>query len=118
MRHTEGTFPARAMTPVSTPSSSRQELWIVRGLTLLMALVFIGLGVMAMATDTYYGRNSKRGLDIVLYDRAAWRAGGAQILLGLLPLALWFRTRRSALIWAMACGGAFLGLLVFITMGK
>ena len=94
------------------PARDRSDLWLVRGLALLICLVFVGLGVLSIASGTYHARTTKLGgAEVVLHGRAALFGGGMYIALGLLPLALWFRTRRRAAWWAGACVALLAGFL-------
>jgi hypothetical protein len=53
---------------------------------------------------SYYGRTSKLGgAEVSLGGVPAVAMGLATIFLGLLPLALWFPGKRTALAWALAC---------------
>ena len=74
---------------------------------LLMSLISVtlaGLGVMTILTGHYYGRTSKLGgAEISLDGPAATAMGVSTVLFGLFPLALWFRSKRPAMLWAIAC---------------
>lgn len=77
-----------------------------------MALVLIGLGLMAVVTQQYFGSTSKLGgANVFLAGRPAVLMGLSQIALGCAPLALWFRVARVAAWWAGGCLVVFGGLL-------
>jgi hypothetical protein len=93
-------------------SARSRELLVPRLLASLISLTLVGLGVMAMVTGHYYGRTSKLGgAEISLDGPAATAMGFSEVLVGLIPLAFWFRTRRAAMVWTVAClvaaGAAF-----------
>jgi hypothetical protein len=78
----------------------------------LISLTLVGLGVMTIFTGHYYGRTSKLGgAEIWLDGPTATAMGFCTVLFGLFPLALWFRGKRPAIVWAVACliaaGAAF-----------
>jgi hypothetical protein len=62
---------------------------------------------MTVLTGHYYGRTSKLGgAEVSLDGPAATAMGVSTILFGLFPLALWFRAKRPAISWAIACFAA------------
>jgi hypothetical protein len=78
----------------------------------LVSLTLVGLGVMTILTGHYYGSTSKLGgAEISLDGPPATAMGFSTVLFGLFPLALWFRTKRPAMVWAVAslmlAGAAF-----------
>jgi cell division protein FtsW (lipid II flippase) len=90
-------------TPVCKEHSSKGML-IPRLLASLISLTVVGLGIMAVVTQHYYGRSSKHGnAEVSLDGAAAVGMGVATVFLGLVPLALWFRSKRPALAWAVVC---------------
>ena len=89
-----------------------RQLRLARAIATLISIVLIGLGIWSMASQTYAGHTSKLGgADIFLSGSSAVRAGATHMALGLLPLALWFKTPAHAAWWASFCITAFLGLL-------
>jgi hypothetical protein len=83
-----------------------------RLLASLVSLTVVVLGVMTMLTGHYYGRTSKLGgAEVSLDGPAAIVTGLSEALFGLFPLAFWFGTTRSRILWAVACfvaaGAAF-----------
>jgi hypothetical protein len=99
-------------------NSRRSHLRLVRWLTSLIALVMIGLGRWSIATQHYFGRTTKfGGAEVSLDGQPATLIGLLYILLGVLPLALWFRTPRAAVWCASVCAVAFLALLAAVLYG-
>jgi hypothetical protein len=87
---------------MAVPSS--KEMRIPRLLASLVSLTLVGLGIMAVLTEHYYGRTTKLGgAEVSLDGGAAIGMGMATIFFGLLPLALWFPRKGPALAWALAC---------------
>jgi hypothetical protein len=81
-----------------------RDMVVPRLLMSLISLTLVGLGVMTILTGHYYGRTSKLGgAEVSLDGPAATAMGISTVLLGLFPLALWFRTKRPAMVWAIAC---------------
>ena len=87
------------------------DLRPLRVLATLIALTFIGLGLLATVSGQYHGEASRYGTIVDLDGAAAIRAGLVEIALGMAPLAFWCRTPKAAAVWAGACGLAFLVLL-------
>ncbi len=88
---------------VGKEPGSRQML-VPRLLVSLIGLTIVALGLMAVLTHHYYGRTSKLGgAEVSLDGAAAVGMGVATIFLGLVPLALWFPSKRPALVWAIVC---------------
>lgn len=90
------------MNPSEKTTSSADRL-LARVLATLIALVFTGLGVMAIVTGHYDGRSSRWGSEVALDGEPALLMGLALAAMGLFPLGIWFRTRRQALIWVLLC---------------
>jgi|JI10StandDraft_1071094.scaffolds.fasta_scaffold233804_2 hypothetical protein len=87
-----------------TQESSAKDMLISRLLASMISLTVVGLGAMAILTQHYYGRTSKLGgAEVSLDGSAAVGMGVATLFLGLVPLALWFRSKRPALVWAVVC---------------
>jgi hypothetical protein len=87
-------------------------MFLPRLLISLVSLTLVGLGVMTMFTGHYYGRTSKfGGAEVSLDGPAGIVTGLSEVFFGLFPLAFWFCTRRSRILWALACfvaaGAAF-----------
>lgn len=81
-----------------------KDLLVLRLLATLMTLTVSGLGILAILTTHYYGRTSKLGGAEVSIDGApAVAMGLCLVFFGLLPLALWFRSKRPALVWMLLC---------------
>ena len=89
-----------------------EGLLVGRLMMSLISLVVVGLGVVAIVTEQYQGHNSKiRGADVAIYGQQAVLVGLFLVFLGLMPLALWFKTKRMALMFVVGCAvmsGAFL----------
>jgi threonine/homoserine/homoserine lactone efflux protein len=99
-------------------NNSRRSHLLVRWLTSLIALVMIGLGLWSIATHHYFGRTTQfGGAEISLEGHPATLIGLLYIVLGLLPLALWFRSPRAAVWCASVCAVAFLALLAAVLYG-
>ena len=97
---------------------SRPDLRLARWLTSFIALVMIGLGLWSIASQHYFGRTTKfGGAEVSLDGQPAVLMGLLYISLGVLPLALWFRTPRAAAWWASVCAAAFFALLVAVLDG-
>lgn len=104
--------------PSPEPATSKrpQNLLLPRLLATLMSLTLVGLGLLAIVTEHYYGRTSKYGGAEISIDGAPAIAMGVSIVLfGLFPLALWFRTSRPAVAWMLACFAAA-GVAFFISI--
>ena len=85
-------------------SDRERDMILPRLLMSLISLTLVGLGVTTILTGHYYGRTSKLGgAEVSLDGPAATAMGISMVLLGLFPLALWFRTKRPAIFWAIAC---------------
>ncbi|MEA2766324.1 MAG: hypothetical protein QOK07_2728 [Gemmatimonadaceae bacterium] len=87
-------------------------MFLPRLLISLVSLTLVGLGVMTMFTGHYYGRTSKfGGAEVSLDGPAAIVTGLGEVFFGLFPLAFWFGTGRSRILWAVVCfvaaGAAF-----------
>ena len=81
-----------------------RELLVPRLLASLISATFVGRGVMAILTRHYYGTTSKLGgAEVSLDGPPATAMGFSIVLFGLFPLALWFRTKRAAIVWVVAC---------------
>lgn len=80
---------------------------LVRVLAGLISATLAGLGILSIASGHYDGRTTLRGgHEISLDGGAATLMGLGTILLGLLPLALWFGSARRALAWSLTWGAA------------
>lgn len=96
-----------AKSPAAGERRPVKELLLPRLLVSLISLTTVGLGTMALLTQSYSGRTTKLGgAEVWLHGGSAIAMGLATIFLGLIPLALWFTTRRPALVWALACASA------------
>jgi uncharacterized membrane protein YczE len=96
----------------SIVSARTTELLLPRLLASLISLTLVGLGVTTVVTRHYYGATSKLGgAEVSLDGPPATAIGVSLALLGLVPLAFWFRSKRPAAVWAGACliaaGAAF-----------
>lgn len=88
---------------LSSNRSRSKELLLPRLLATLISFTLIGLGTMAMVTQSYYGRTSKLGgAEVSLSGGPSVAMGLTTVFLGLLPLALWFPGKRLALVWSLA----------------
>ncbi len=77
---------------------------VPRLLATLVSFTVIGMGLLAMVTHHYHGRTATPGgPEHSLEGIAAIVMGLSTVLAGMTPLALWFETKRNALIWAFAC---------------
>lgn len=96
--------------------SRSKELLLPRLLVSLISLTLVGLGMMAVLTQSYYGRTSKLGgAEVSLDGGPAVAMDVATIFLGLMPLALWFPGKRPALAWSLACfAGAAIAFYISI----
>ena len=86
----------------------------------LISLTFVGLGVMTIVTGHYYGSTNKLGgAKVSLDGPPAIAMGVSTVLVGLFPLALWFRAKWARIVWIVACfiaaGAAF---FVSIRLGR
>ena len=93
-----------------------RDLLLFRVLLSAVSLTLVGLGILAMATQHYYGRSNKYGVhELALDGQAATAMGVAMLLFGLTPLAVWLRSKWQAILWSMAClVGAALAVAVSI----
>ena len=106
----KGAMTSPNVTPPATASA--KELLIPRLLMSLISVTLVGLGLMNIVTRHYYGVTNKLGrVEVTLDGPSATAMGVTTVLFGLLPLALWFRTKQRALLWVIACviaaGSAF-----------
>jgi predicted anti-sigma-YlaC factor YlaD len=86
----------------SAPGS--RQMLVPRLLVSSISLTIVALGLLAVFTQHYYGRTSKLGgAEVSLDGAAAVGMGVATVFLGLVPLALWFPSKRHALAWAVVC---------------
>lgn len=87
-------------TQKTSPSSVGGDRRLVMFLVLLITIVISGLGAKAIFTTEYFGSTTKLGGSIVvLYGSSAQWAGGFLFFLGLLPIAILFKNKKSALRW-------------------
>jgi hypothetical protein len=93
----------------SKPSSRRppRDLRAARVVAVLIAVVFVGLGLYSITAEHYYGYNSRRNIEVVLDGPRAVSMGYVYIALGLLPLAFCCPTGRAAAWWGAICSVAF-----------
>jgi hypothetical protein len=90
---------------IESQAFGRTRITLVpRLLATLVSFTVIGLGLLAMVTLHYHGRGTQpSGAENSLEGTAAFVMGLSTVLAGMTPLALWFDTKRWALIWAFAC---------------
>lgn len=98
-----------------------KQLLLPRLMASLISLTLIGLGVMAILTEHYYGRTTKSGgAEVSLDGASAIAMGWSVVLFGLFPLALWLPSKRPA-IWCMVacfgCAGAALYVSIHLRHG-
>jgi drug/metabolite transporter (DMT)-like permease len=79
------------------PQSTTSEL-VAKCLAGLIAVVFCGIGAMAVWTSEYSGR-TRYGKDVFFQGVGAELFGWLMIAAGLLPIAAILRERRSRLWW-------------------
>jgi len=87
-------------------------LRLARAMALLMSVVISGLGALAVVTRYYYGRSSRWGTEVTLYDGPAVWAGIGLIAIGLIPMGLWFGSARKAAAWMVGCALLLVATLV------
>ena len=81
---------------------------ILRILLSMISLVVVGLGVMAILNEHYYGISTRYGYKEVNVDGIqAIRIGVTLILLGLIPMGVWWKTARQVMVWSIGCVMAF-----------
>jgi hypothetical protein len=103
---------------VGSPSSTpKRDMRIARMLAVLIAFVFVGLGLYSVVSEHYYGYSSRRNIEVILNGPRAISIGYVYVALGLMPLALCFRTGRAAGWWASFCVAAFAIALVVSLYG-
>jgi hypothetical protein len=79
-----------------------QKMMVPRLLASLISLTVVAVGMLAVMTQHDYGRTSKLGgAEVSLDGAAAVAMGAATVFLGLVPLALWFPSKRPASAWAV-----------------
>ena len=94
---------------------SRLDLRFVHWFVLIIALVMIGLGSWSITSQHYLGSTAKYGgVEVSLNGRPAVLVGLLYVSLGLLPLAVWFRTPHAAAWWGSFFGAAFFALLTVL----
>lgn len=103
---------------VARTTPPRPDLRVARWLSTAIASSLIGLGSWALVGQHYFGRTSKfGGAEVSLDGEPAVLMGLLYISLGLLPLAIWFRTPRAAAWWGTACAVAVFGCLSALLYG-
>jgi hypothetical protein len=91
------------------PVKKMKDLLVLRLLFSLISLVVVGIGVMAILTEHYYGVSTRHGYkEITLDGTKAIQMGLTIVLLGLLPMGVWWSTRKQVLVWCVACVALFL----------
>jgi len=80
-----------------------KKLLIPRIMASSLSLIIIVIGAMAVMTAHYYIRNGKLGMEITLDGSPAIAMGVSTIFLGLLPLTLWFSSKRTKAVWLISC---------------
>lgn len=93
-----------------------QPSGIVRGLFTLIAVVIVGLGVLAIVTEVHTGSTRNRGM-VTQLGRDAVAMGELMVALGLMPLAIWARSALQAKVWLGLCLAAFAALLLLMYRG-
>ena len=94
------------------PSSGPHEnngLLSARLLVSLVSLTLVGLGFFSIFSEHYYGSSNKLGrAEVSLWGVPAVIMGVGTVCLGLAPLALWFSSRKAAVLWVglSLCGAA------------
>lgn len=108
-----------AQTDASTPDPQKvqENRRILRLLLSAISLVVVGLGAMAIWNEHYFGVTSKHGYKEVVLDGApAIRMGVTLVLLGLLPMGVWWNTAKAVLAWSVICAIAFGASLTYMLM--
>jgi len=77
---------------------------IYRLLMTLIALTFIGLGLLAIVTDHYYGVSTRFGYrELTMDGQPAVSMGFGLLFLGLFPLAAWLKSKTQIVVWILVC---------------
>ena len=80
------------------------ELLVPRLIASLFCLLTFAISIRAILTAHYYARSGQLGgIDILLDGLPAIVMGFCTLFWGLIPLALWFRAKRTRVMWAVAC---------------
>ena len=98
------------------PAQPHRPSGIVRGLFTLIAVVFVGLGVLAIVTEVHTGSTRNRGM-VTQTGSDAVAMGELMVALGLMPLAIWARSALQAKVWIGLCLATFAGLLLMMYRG-
>jgi hypothetical protein len=95
-----------AITP--DPQKLKETRRTLRVLLSAISLVIVGMGAMAIWSEHYYGVSTKHGnVSIVLDGAPAIRMGLTLVLLGLVPMGVWWNTTKAVLAWSIAFAIAF-----------
>ncbi len=95
-------MPSASKVEPANEGPGTKKMLVPRLLASLISVSIVGLGMLAVVTQHYYGRTSKLGgAEVSLDGAAAVGMGAATVFLGLVPLALWFPSKRPALAWAI-----------------
>lgn len=93
-----------------------KQMLVPRLLASLISLTLIGLGVMAILTEHYYGSTTKSGgAEVSLDGASAIAMGWSVVLFGLGPLALWLPSKPLVVWWMLACFGCA-GAALYVSM--
>lgn len=79
------------------------RLLIPRLLASLLSLFIIGIGLKAVLSAHYFARSGRLGMEITVDGPPAIVMGIGLIFWGLIPLTLWFSSRRSRVVWLLLC---------------
>lgn len=92
---------------------------MLRVLCSAMSALLLAMGVYNIVTRQYYGRSTRFGFHEVWLEGAmAASMGSVMVLLGLVPLAVWFRKPGHAATWATVFTLAAAAVFIRVIYGQ
>ncbi|MDD2463306.1 MAG: hypothetical protein PHI97_04860 [Desulfobulbus sp.] len=96
--------PNNNQSPKSIERTARPNLMLIpRLLASLLSLFIVGLGFQVVLSAHYFARSGKLGVEITVDGPPAIAMGIGLIFWGLIPLTLWFTSRRFRIVWLIFC---------------
>lgn len=83
---------------------NKRDMLFTRFLFSLISLVLVGMGILIIFTERYYGYSSKfGGSEVLVEGSGAVVMGAGVIVFGLFPMSIWAKTGKRAALWASFC---------------